>query len=130
MLASSSKVASRTCATEKINIVGSCSLFAVHPDTSSLIQLTFYVTSHEGSVVLSCATSLGSSLIQPHGKLDFALDSASLISSVTDHPMKRKLQKQSQVSKQSQSMFARKKHISTKSVSPEKYVNQCMIKGV
>ena len=69
-LAPSTKVAIRTYTTDKINIVGSCSLFVVHPDTSSLKQVTFYVTSHEGSVVLSCERSLKLSLINPHSYLD------------------------------------------------------------
>ena len=57
-LAPSTKVAIRTYTTDKIDIVGFCSLFVVHPDTSSLKQVTFYVTNLEGSVVLSCKTSL------------------------------------------------------------------------
>ena len=73
------KVAIRTYTTDKINIVGSCSLFAVHPDTSKLKQVIFYVTSHEGSVVLSCETSLKLSLIHPHSNLDQIPDYASLI---------------------------------------------------
>ena len=102
----------------------------VHPDTSSLKQVTFQVTSHEGSVVLSCKTSLGLSLIQPCSNLDQIPDSASLICSNADHPMKRKSKKSVQVSKQSQSTFTRKKQVSTKSVSQGKYVNQCVIQEV
>ena len=40
-----------TYTTDKIRIIGSCELFAVHPNSSSLKQITFYVTSHEGSAV-------------------------------------------------------------------------------
>ena len=69
-LAPSIKVGIRTYTTDKINIVGSCSLFAVHADTSSLKQVTFYVTSHEGSVILSCETSLKLCLVHPHSNLD------------------------------------------------------------
>ena len=103
-LAPSTKVAIRTYTTDKINIVGSCSLFAVHPDTSKLKQVTFYVTSHEGSVVLSCKTSLKLYLIHPHSNLDQVPDCASLIYINPDHPIKRKSKKNMQ----------------------EKYVNQCV----
>ena len=57
-LALSTKVVIRTNTTDKINTLGSCSLFVVHPDTSSMKQVTFYVKSHEHSAVLSCETSL------------------------------------------------------------------------
>ena len=77
----------------------------VHPDTSSLKQVTFYVTSHEGSVVLSCKTSLRLRLIHPNSKLHQIPDCASLIYSNADHPMKRK----------------------SKKCVPEKYVNQCVL---
>ena len=56
-LAPSSKVTIRTNTTDKINIVGSCSLVVVPPDTSYLKQVTFQVTNH-GSCVLSCVTTL------------------------------------------------------------------------
>ena len=62
-LAPSTKVEIRTYTTDKINIVGSCSLFVVHPDNSKLKQVTFYVTSQEGSVVLSSKTGLKLNLI-------------------------------------------------------------------
>ena len=92
-LAPSIKVAIRTYTTDKINIVGSCSLLVVHPDTSSLKQVTLYVTSHEGSVVLSCETSLRISLIHLPSNFDQIPDCASLICSNADHLMKRKSKK-------------------------------------
>ena len=76
----------------------------VHPDTSSLKQTTFYVTNHECSVDLSCKTSLRLNLIHPCSNLDQIPDSASLIYSNTDHPMKRK----------------------SKNSAQERYVNQCV----
>ena len=102
-LAPSNKAAIRSYTTDKITIVGSCSLFAVHPDTSSLKQVTLYVTCHKGSVVLSCETSLRLSLIHPHSNLDQIPDCASLICSNADDPRRK----------------------SKKSVQ-EKYVNQCV----
>ena len=100
--APSTKAAIRTYTTDMINLVGSCSLFVVHPNTSNLKQVTFYVTSHEGSVVLSCKTSLKLNLIHPCSNLNQIPDCASLIYSNADHPMKSK-----------KNML-------------EKYVNQCV----
>ena len=103
-LAPSTKIAIRMYTTDKINKVGSCSLFVAHPHTSSLKQVTFCVTSHEGSVVLSCKRSLGLNLIHPCSNLDQIPDCASLIYSKADHPMKRK----------------------HKNSVQEKYINQCV----
>ena len=104
-LAPSNKTAIRTYTTDKINIVGSCSLFVVHSDTSSLKKITFKVASHGSSVVLSCETSLRLRLIHPHSNLDWIPDCASLICSNADHPpLKRKSKKSAQ----------------------RKYVNQCV----
>ena len=94
-----------TYTTDKINIVWSCGLFVVHPDTRSLKQITFHVTSHDSSVVLSYETRLGLSLIQPSSNLDEIPDSASLIYSNADHPMKSKSTKSVRVSNQSQSVL-------------------------
>ena len=88
-LTPSDKVTIRTHTTDKINIVGSCSLFVVHPDTCSFKQITFYVTNHEGSVVLSCEISLRLSLIHPHSNWHQIPDCASLVCSKADHPRKR-----------------------------------------
>ena len=62
-LAQSNKVAVKTYTTEKIKIVGSYKLFVLYPDTKCLQEVTFQVTSHEGSVIISCATSIDLNLI-------------------------------------------------------------------
>ena len=76
-----------TYTTDKIKIIGSLELLAVHPDTNCLIGITFQVTSHEGSVVLSCVTTLELDLIQPCNNLENSIpSSASLISNKADYP--------------------------------------------
>ena len=70
-LAPGSKLEIGTYTTDKIKDVGSCVLYVVHPDTQCLQEVTFQVTSHEGSVVLSCMTTLALSLVQPHASLDY-----------------------------------------------------------
>ena len=89
-LAPGSKVTMRTYTTDKINIAGSCSLFAVHPDTCNLKQVTCHVTSHEDSLVLSCVTTLELGLIQHCNNLENSIPpTASLISSKAHYPKKR-----------------------------------------
>ena len=78
-LVPSTKAAIRTDTTDKINTIGFGNLFVVHPDISKLKQVTLYATSHGGSVVLSCKTSLKLNLIHPCSNLDQIPDCASLI---------------------------------------------------
>ena len=83
-LGPSNKAAVKTYTTEKIKIVGSCKMFVVHPDTKLLQEVTFHVTSHEGSVIVSCATSIALGLIHPHTNLDEVPEEGSLIYSKAD----------------------------------------------
>ena len=86
----SNKAAVKTYTTEKIKIVGSCKMFVVHPDTKLLQKVTFHVTTHEGSVILSCATSIELGLIHLHTKLDEVPEEGSLIYSKADMPKKQR----------------------------------------
>ena len=52
--------------------------------------MTFHVTSHEGSVIVSCATSIALGLIHPHTNLDEVPEEGSLIYSIADMPKKQK----------------------------------------
>ena len=82
----SNKAAVKTYTTEEIKIVGSCKMFVVHPDTKLLQEVTFHVTCHEGSVILSCATSIELGLVHPHTNLDEVPEEGSLIYSKADMP--------------------------------------------
>ena len=84
----SNKVAVKTYTTEKIKIVGSCKLFVLHPDTKCLQEVAFQVTSHEGSVIISYATSLELGLIQPHRSLDVVPEKGILTYSKAYLPVK------------------------------------------
>ena len=55
-----------------------------------LQEVTFYVASNNGSVLLSCAAMLALGLIQPCTRLDYLPPRASLITSSADHPKKTK----------------------------------------
>ena len=73
-----------------VKIVGTCKLYLVHPDTKKLIETIFYVATNDGSVFLSCKSTLALDLIQPRSSLDYLPPRASLITSTQDHPKKTK----------------------------------------
>ena len=59
-----------TCTRKKVKIIGSCKLYITHPVTRCLEETRFYVAKNEGSLLISCATSLALTLIKSHEKLD------------------------------------------------------------
>ena len=50
---------------DTVKIIGSCTFGIVHLDTKKLVPVTFYVANNDGSVLLSCKTTLALHLIQP-----------------------------------------------------------------
>ena len=54
------------------------------------MDVTFFVTVNDGSMLLSCKTTLLLGLIQPRTGLDYLPPRASLITSSADHPKKTK----------------------------------------
>ena len=76
----------------------------LHPDTKCLQEVTFQVTSHEGSVIILYATRLVLGLIQPHTDLDVIPDKGSLTYSKADLPMKHNHKKSTAVNKLSDSV--------------------------
>ena len=42
----------------KVKLIGACEVYVVHPSTKTSDTVTFFVTCNEGSVLISCATSL------------------------------------------------------------------------
>ena len=69
-------------------ILRSCTFYVVHPDSKKLEWVTFYVATKDGSILLSCKTTLALHLIQPRSRLDYIPQRASLITSTIDHPQK------------------------------------------
>ena len=55
---------------KKVKIIGSCNLCIIHPDTRCIKEIPFFVASNEGSILISCTTSLALGSIKPHEKLD------------------------------------------------------------
>ena len=87
-----SKLEIGTYTTDKVKLVGCCMFYLVHPDTKCLQEVRFYVASNNGSVLLSCETTLAPGLIQPCTRLDYLPPRSSLITSSADHPKKTKSQ--------------------------------------
>ena len=89
-LVPSQKNRNHTYTTEKIPVIGSCELFVIHPDTKCSQEVTFQVVSTEGSVIVSCATSISLNLIQIHSELSSSLpECRKLIYSCANDPNKK-----------------------------------------
>ena len=71
-------------------------IYLLHPDSKKLKEAVFYITSNDGSVLLSCETSVALGLIQPRSRLNYLPPRASLIMSNADHPRKTRVQFQIQ----------------------------------
>ena len=83
-----SKLQVGTYMTDTMKIVWYCTFHLVNPDTKRLLETTFYMVMNDGSVLLSCKTTLLLGLIQPRSRLDYLPPKASLITSSADHPKK------------------------------------------
>ena len=77
-----------TYTTDAVMIVGSCRFYLLHPDSKTLVDVTFFVVINNGNMLLSCKTTLGLGLIQSRSRLDYLPPRASLIASSADHPKK------------------------------------------
>ena len=75
---------------DTVKIVGTCKLYLIHPDTKKLVETIFCVATNDGSVFLSCKSTLALDLIQPRSRLDYLPPRANLITSTQDHPKKTK----------------------------------------
>ena len=60
-----------TYTTDTVKIIELCIFDVVHPDRKKLVPVTFYVANNNGSVLLSCKTTLALQLIQPRSRLDY-----------------------------------------------------------
>ena len=75
---------------DTVKIVGTCKLYLVHLDIKKPIETIFYVATNDGSVLLSCKSTLALDLLQPRSRLDYLPPRVSLITSTQDHPKKTK----------------------------------------
>ena len=106
-----SKLEIGTYTTNTVKLVGSCVFYLIHPDNKCLQEVTFYVASNNGSVLLFCVTTLALGLIQPHTRLDYLPPRASLITISADHPKKNKSQVNMHVSRKESELSTVSNHI-------------------
>ena len=81
---------------DTIKIVGTAVIYLMLPDNKQLIATTFHIASSEGSILLSCNTSLQLGLIHHRPRLNYLPPWVSLIMSKEDHPNSTNRQKQIQ----------------------------------
>ena len=79
-----------TYTTDTVKIVGSCMFYLVYPDSKKLMNVTFFVAENDGSVLLSCKTTLMLGMIQARTRWDYLPPRASLLTSSANHPKKTK----------------------------------------
>ena len=94
--------------------------YLVLQDSKHLLEVTSYVASNNGTVLLSCVTTLAHGLIQPCIRLDYLPARASLISSSADHPKKTKSKLNVHVSKKESEVSNHKDMVSKLITSKEK----------
>ena len=78
---------------EVVKIIGTCYFYLVHPESKQLMKVLFFVTKENGSILLSCRTTMDLGLIRPHTHLDYLPPKASLLTSTCDQPSKTKIHK-------------------------------------
>ena len=82
-----------TYTTEVVKILGMCYFYLVHPESKHLKKVMFFVTKENGSILLSCRTTMELGLIKPHAHLDYLPPKARLLTSTCDQLSKTKLYK-------------------------------------
>ena len=120
-----SKLKIGTYTTDTIKIIGTTTIYLLHPDSKKLVETTFYIASNEGSVLLSCNTSLTLGLIPSRPRLDYLPPRARLITSNVDHP--RHMKEQIQVQKQVITKQPDQPHNTQSTILPKLITTQCQI---
>ena len=123
----SEKKGIQTYTNQKIPVIGSCELFVLHPDDQCFHKVKFQVVSVEGSVIISCATSINLNLIQIPKQLDTNIpDCARLIYSSVDAPGKHQYKEQQSVLRtKSSSKKYQEAHRRPQKSIPEGYSRLC-----
>ena len=82
-----------TYTTDVVKIIGMCYFYLVHPDSKKLMKVMFFIMKENGSILLSCRTTMELGLIKPHSHLDYLPPKARLLTSTCDQPSKTKVYK-------------------------------------
>ena len=62
----SSNMEIETYTNDVVKVIGKGNFYLVHPDSKQLIKVLFFVAKENGSVLLSCRTTMELGLIRPH----------------------------------------------------------------
>ena len=76
-----------------VKIIGTCYFYLVHPKRKQLMKVLFFVAKENGSILLSCRTTLELGLIRLHAHIDYLPPKASLLTSTCDQPSKTRMHK-------------------------------------
>ena len=76
-----------------VKIIGMCYFYLVHPNSKQLIKALFFVAKENGSILLSCRTTMELGLIRPCVQIDYLLPRASLLTSTCNWPSKTRTHK-------------------------------------
>ena len=80
-----------TYTTEVMKIIGMCHFYLVHPESKHLLKVMFFVAKDNGSVLLSCRTTIVLGLIKPRAHLDYLPPKARLLTSTCDPTEQNKM---------------------------------------
>ena len=69
-----------------LELLGQCILYFPHPETKQMVQTTFYITKDEGSILMSCATTLDLKLISIRPRLNEVPEDFIIYTSTLDTP--------------------------------------------
>ena len=61
----SSSMEIETYKNDVVKIIGTCQFYLVHPESKQLMKVIFFVAKENGSVLLSCRTTMEVGLIKP-----------------------------------------------------------------
>ena len=73
---------------EIVKIIGMYHFYLVHPKSKHLLKVIFFIAKENGSVLLSCRTTVELGLIKPCTCLDYLPPKARLLTSTCDQPSK------------------------------------------
>ena len=76
-----------------VRIIGMCHFYLVHPESKQLMKVMFFVAKENGSILLSCRTTMDLGLIKLHARLNYLPPMASLLTTTYDQPSKTKTHK-------------------------------------
>ena len=74
-----------------VKIIGMCYFYIVHPKSKKLMKVLFFVAKENGSILLSCRTTMELGLIKPCAHIDYLPPKARLLTSTCDQPSKTRM---------------------------------------